>query len=144
VSEGDLVARKRLESLYRTLLTPVALVVTVSSVSYVNAATVFGIPEILGIYVVTTGAAVMFLFMSVLVYSAGHLDVKKCPKETYRAAFGLLVLSPCLSSSLLVAQFVSMVFVGDSSLTVVEIAFTTCLIVGIVSATWLARLVSKI
>ena len=143
MSEGDLVARKRLESLYRTLLTPVALIVTVSGVSYVNAAIIFGIHGILEFYVVTMGMAVIFLTMSALAYSAGHLDVKKYRRDTYRAAFGLLVVSPFLSSSLLVAQSVTIILGGASNSSVTFIAFSAYLTIGIISATWFVGLASK-
>ena len=143
MSEDDSIARERFESLYRTLLTPVALIVTISGVSYVNAATTFGIHGILMYDVFVMGIAVIFLIFSALIYSAAHLDVKKYRRTAYEAAFFLLIFTPFLSSSLLVAQSVTIILGGASNSSVTFIAFSAYLTIGIISATWFVGLASK-
>ncbi len=108
MSSGDPQRAERFRELYRTLLTPVGLIVTVSGVFYANLASFFGKESALVAYQLLIGSAVALLIASSFFYGYAHMDVQRYQRKRSQLAFGCMMVAAFVSSTALVAPLFSM------------------------------------
>jgi hypothetical protein len=132
---------KQFQTLYRTLLTPIGLVVTVSGVFYANSASALKDHTVsfLTTYQVLIGSAVVILILSIFLYASAHMTVGQYRRGLSQWAFGTMMFAAFSSSSVLVAPLASMwIDFADRALLVSAVAIGYILI-GVVMIFWFCR-----
>jgi uncharacterized membrane protein YjjP (DUF1212 family) len=123
---------KRFQDLYRTLLTPVALIVTLSGVFYVNLAALFGKPERLEFFQYVIGASIILLIASGFLDGVAQMYSKHYRRGFSRWAFGLMMFAAFVSSMALVPQLFSGWIPGEDRLVLTWAASIAYLVVGFI------------
>jgi archaellum biogenesis protein FlaJ (TadC family) len=136
LSEAQVEKRKRFHDLYSTLLTPVALIVTVSAVFYVNLAALFGKPERLAFYQLIIGLSVLLLMISAFLYSVARMDSEQYRRRFSQWAFGLMMFAAFLVSVGLVPQTVSGQIPSEDRTLLVFGAPLVYLVAGFIVTVW--------
>jgi hypothetical protein len=136
LSGSDSDRAKRFQDLYRTLLTPVALIVTLSGVFYVNLAALFGKPERLGFFQQVIGASIILLVASGFLYGVAQMDSERYRRGFSRWAFGLMMFAAFVSSVALVPQLFSGLIPGEDTLVLIWATPLAYLVFGFVVTTW--------
>jgi hypothetical protein len=137
VSESQSTIRERFECLYRTLLTPVALIVTVSGAWYLNLAGLGMIGFTSEGYPVSIGGAVILLIASMFLYGFAYTDLKKYRENTSHLAFFFLIFSALMSSGGLIGNLVLLFLPPGMKTSLYWIAFLGYPVVGATLALWL-------
>lgn len=139
LSESDRERAKRFADLYRTLLTPVGLVLTVSGVFYATLANITKNESVLASHQFLIGWAVILLMSSGFLYGAAHMDLVKYRRGLTRWAFRCMMYAAFLASVLLIPPLISGWILGeDRTFLVGSIAFVYVL-VGVVITEWFCR-----
>ncbi len=113
LSSADSQRANRFRELYRTLLTPVGLIVTVSGVFYANLASFFGKESPLVAYQLLIGSAVVLLIASSFFYGYAQLDAQRYQRKLSQLAFGCMMIAAFVSSTVLVAPLFSMLIPAE-------------------------------
>lgn len=103
--ESDSERAKRFKDLYRTLLTPVGLIVTVSAVFYVNIATVVKSFPFLEVYQMFIGFSVIALIVSSFLYAVAHTERERYRRRFSQGAFICMMSAAVWSSLFLVVPW---------------------------------------
>ena len=132
LSNGDSEKASRFRELYRTLLTPVGLIVIISSVFYANLGA-------MTTYYILISSALLLLIVSLFLYSYSHMEVQKYRRRISQLAYGCMMFASFVSSAILVAPLFSSMIPGEDRTLIVDIAVILYLLVGRGATAWFCR-----
>jgi hypothetical protein len=132
LSERGSEKARRFQGLYRSLLTPVGLIVTVSGVFYVNYGSFLNKESFLISYQLLVGGAVLLLLASVFLYAHAYIDSEKYHRRLSWWAFFCMMSAAFWSSTLLVVPIFSQLIPGENREPVVLVGFVLYMIIGLV------------
>ena len=139
LSEIEREQSRRFLEMYRTLLTPIALIVTVSGAFYTNLGSQTGKESPLVVYQLLIGLSVLLLIASAFLFGSAHMDPQRFHRRSNQSAFAFMMFAAFLSSSILVAPLASQGITGKDRALIVMIPFLGYLFIGVVWIAWFCR-----
>ena len=134
--ESDSERTRRFQDLYRTLLTPVGLIVTVSAVLYINIAGMLKSVPFLEFYQIFIGFAVLALIVSIFLYAVAHTDRERYRRRLSQGAFFCMMAAAIWSSLFLVAPWAITSIPNEYRLLAMQSFASAYLAIGLTFTVW--------
>jgi len=136
MSKSDHERAERFQGIYSTLLTPIALIMTISAVFLVNMASFYHKESFLVSFQWLLGPCVVALVFSSFLYAVARMDLEKYHRNLSRGAFGSMMFSAFLSSLLLVPELLSGLMPGEDRAWIAGLFVLGYLTLGLAGIVW--------
>jgi small-conductance mechanosensitive channel len=139
MSKSDHERAERFQDVYSTLLTPIALIITISAVFLVNMASFYHKESFLVSFQWLLGPSAVALVVSSFLYALARMDPEKYHRKLNQWAFGFMMFSAFLSSVLLVPELVSWLVPGGDRALIAGLFALGYVLAGLVAIIWFCR-----
>lgn len=139
MSKSDHERAERFQDVYSTLLTPVALIITLSGVFLVNMAAFYHKESLLVMFQWFIGPSAVALALSSFLYAVARMDLERYRRKLNQCAFGLMMFSAFFSSALLVPQLASGLVPGEDRVWIAAMFVLGYLVLGLAGIVWFCK-----
>jgi len=136
MSNSDTERAQRFQDIYSTLLTPIALIMTISAVFMVNMGAFYHKESFLVSFQLLLGISVVALIVSSFLYAVARMDLARYRRKLNQWAFGSMMFSAFLSSSLLVPELLSGFVPGEDRGLIAAIFVLGYFVSGLAGIVW--------